>query len=320
MQAPYPVAGAMVKTGMDGDAIEMRGETASTAMAAHAQASVQARYLMAWKRPRNWDDVRTSLLRECRRPGFAAAARYLKPIGKGVEGFSIRFVEAALRCMTNVLPEATAIYEDNEKRIIRCTVTDLEANVTWTGDVTIAKTVERSRLDDGVVPISKRKNSRGQWTYIVPANDDDLLNKQNSLISKALRTGGLRLIPGDLQDEAEAVIIDTLQRADSADPDAARKKIVDAFALIGVNAASLALYAGKDLSGLLPADLAELRAVYQAVKDGEATWADALAAKTGTVKDAKAAELTAKIRAKAAPKPKQAAPSEPARREPGEEG
>ena len=308
--APQPVAGAIAKSGMDGDSIEVRGETTSAALAAQAQASVQARYLMAWKRPRNMDDVRTALLRECRRPGFAESARYRKPIGKGVEGFSIRFVETALRCMTNALPEATAIYEDPEKRILRCGVTDLEANVSWTKDITISKTVERSRIDEGVVPISKRKNSRGQWTYLVPATDDDLLNKENALVSKALRTCGLRLIPGDLQDEAEAMILETLRNQDAADPDAARKKIVDAFSSIGVKASELTTYAGKDLAGLLPVDLAELRAVFQTVKDGEATWVDVLAAKTGTAgKDPKAAELTAKIREKAAPKGKGAPPA-----------
>ena len=321
LTARGPVAGAIVSSDMGGDSIEVRGEVNTAGLAAQAQASVQARYLMAWKRPRNIDDVRTALLRECRRPGFAESARYRKPIGRGVEGFSIRFVETALRCMTNALPEASAIYEDPEKRIIRCSVTDLETNVSWVKDITIAKTVERSKIDEGMTPISKRKNSKGQWTYLVPASDDDLLNKENALVSKALRTCGLRLIPGDLQDEAEAAILDTLRRQDTADPDAARKKVVDAFATIGVKAAELTAYAGKDLAGLMPNDLAELRAVYQTVKDGEATWAEALAVKTGTAgKDAKAAELTAKIRAKVAPKPKQAAPSEPARREPGEEG
>ncbi len=249
-------------------------ETASTAIAAQSKAMVESRYVMAMRNPRNWDAVRQDLIKECRRPSFAnnKSAFYVKPIGQGVEGLGIRFVEVALRCMKNVLVETTMIFEDDQKEVHRVSVTDLEANITYPLDVRVSKTVERSKaMDDGSY-ISVRKNSYGKNVYTVPANDDDLLNKRGALISKAIRTIGLRIIPGDLCDEAEA-IIKKIRLDDAAkDPDAERRRIVDAFSEIGVTAIDLNTYLGHDLGKCSPVEIVSLRGIYGAIKDGEATW------------------------------------------------
>ncbi|MGN6085834.1 hypothetical protein [Trinickia sp.] len=249
-------------------------ETASAAVAAQSKAMVEARYIMAMRRPRMWDQVRQDLIAECRRPSFAhnKSAYYRKPIGNGVEGLGIRFVEVALRCMTNVLVETTMIFEDEAKEVHRVSVTDLESNLTYPLDVRVSKTVERSKpMDDGSY-ISVRKNSYGKITYTVPANDDDLLNKRAAQISKAIRTLGLRIIPGDLQDEAEAIIKAVRMDEAARDPAAERKRIADAFGEIGVKAADLTEYLGHTLDTCSPHELVDLRGIYGAIKDGEATW------------------------------------------------
>ncbi len=249
-------------------------ETASTAVAAQAKAMVEARYVMALQRPRIWDQVRQDLLRECRRPSFAnnKSAYYRKPIGDGVEGLGIRFVEVAIRCMTNVLDETTMVYEDDAKEIHRVSVTDLESNVTYPLDVRVTRTVERSRPSDDGSYISVRKNSYGRNVYTVTATDDDLLNKRSAQISKAIRTLGLRIIPGDLQDEAEAIIKAIRLDSAAADPSAERKRIADAFGEIGVKAADLAEFLGHSLDTCSPAELVNLRGIYGAIRDGEASW------------------------------------------------
>lgn len=249
-------------------------ETASTAIAAQAKAMVESRYVMAMRNPRNWDQVRLDLVKECRRPSFAnnKSAYYVKPIGQGVEGLGIRFVEVALRCMKNVLVETTMIFEDEGKEVHRVSVTDLEANITYPLDVRVSKTVERSKpMDDGSF-ISMRKNSYGKPVYTVPANDDDLLNKRGALISKAIRTIGLRIIPGDLCDEAEDIIKAIRLDEAAKDPDAERKKIIDAFSGIGVSATDLAEYLGHGIEKCSPVQIVNLRGIYGAIKDGEATW------------------------------------------------
>ena len=249
-------------------------ETASTAIAAQSKAMVESRYVMAMRNPRNWDAVRQDLIKECRRPSFAnnKSAYYIKPIGQGVEGLGIRFVEVALRCMKNVLVETTMIFEDETKEVHRVSVTDLEANITYPLDVRVSKTVERSKPNSDGSYISVRKNSYNKDVFTVPANDDDLLNKRGALISKAIRTIGLRIIPGDLCDEAEEIIKAIRLDEAAKDPDAERRKIVDAFAGIGVSATDLIGYIGHGLEKCSPAQIVELRGIYGAIKDGEATW------------------------------------------------
>lgn len=138
-------------------------ETASSAIAAQSKAMVESRYIMAMRNPRNWDAVRQDLIKECRRPSFAhnKSAYYIKPIGTGVEGLDIRFVEVALRCMKNVLVETTMIFEDEAKEVHRVSVTDLEANITYPLDVRVSKTVERSRPASDGSYVSVRKNTYG---------------------------------------------------------------------------------------------------------------------------------------------------------------
>jgi len=250
------------------------GEMAAMAAAAQAKAMVESRYVMAMRNPRNWDQVRLDVLKECSRPSFAhnKSAFYRKPIGQGVEGLGIRFVEVALRCMKNVLIEIPMVHEDDRKEVFRVSVTDLENNITYPMDVKVSKTVERSKPAEDGSFISVRKNSYGKDVYTVPANDDDLLNKRLAMISKAIRTLGLRVIPGDIQDEAEATILKIRKDAAAKDPDGERKKICDAFAAMGVKATSLAEYLGHDIAQSSPQELVDLRGLYGAIRDGEATW------------------------------------------------
>lgn len=250
-------------------------ETASTMAAAQGKAVVEARYVMAMRNPRNWDQVRLDILSECKRPTFAnnKSVYYVKPIGQGVEGLGIRFVETALRHMRNVMVEPTLTFEDDSKEVYKVSVTDLEANITHFFDAKVPKTVERSKpLDDGSY-ISMRLNSWKKPVYTVPANDDDLLNKRGALISKVVRSLGLRIIPGDIQDEA-IDIIKAIRLDDAArDPAAERKKIVDAFGALGVKADDLVAYLSHNLDQCSPAELVKLRGIYGAIRDGEATWA-----------------------------------------------
>jgi hypothetical protein len=249
-------------------------ESASSAIAAQSRAVVESRYIMAMRNPRNMDAVRQELLKECRRPSFAhnKSAYYIKPIGQGVEGLGIRFVEVALRCMKNVLVETTMIFEDDIKEVHRVSVTDLEANITYPLDVRVSKTVERSKPNGDGTFIAMRMNSYNKAVYTVLGTDDDLLNKRGALISKAIRTLGLRIIPGDLCDEAEDIIKNIRLDQAAQDPDAERRKIADAFAAIGVMATDLTEYLGHDLGKCSPAQIVTLRGIYGAIKDGEATW------------------------------------------------
>ena len=270
-------------------------ENNAIAMAAQQKAVVEARYKMALARPRDIDLVRQKMLKDACRPSFAAVAIYHKPVGNGIEGPSIRFVEAAIRNMTNILTETATISEDEERRVIRVAVSDLETNTYFSQDVTVTKTVERKKLPPGEKPIRVRTNSYGQPTYIIHGSDDDILNKQNALISKAVRTLGLRLIPGDLVDEAIYCVRKTMATEDAQNPDAAKNRIIDAFSQLGVSVESLKEYLGHELSSIDPNELQTLRALYSAIKDGETTW-------KAVMDDKSEREAKSKEQPKAAPK------------------
>ena len=261
-------------------AIALSPETASSAVAAQAKAAVEARYLVARSMPRNMDMVRQLLLRECSRPRFAAGARYVLSFGgTRVEGPSIRLAEAALRAMTNVLPETMITYDDAEKRIVRVSVTDLEANLTYSKDVVIEKTAEKSKLRRDEVAIRQRTNSFDTTVYTVPISEGELVRKQGAAESKALRVLALRLLPGDILDEAMDTVLQTLAKESTDDPDKARKQIADAFAGLGVTAADLSEYLSHDLAKSSPAEMTDLRAIFAAIRDGEAAWQDAVSLK-----------------------------------------
>jgi hypothetical protein len=309
----HPAAGntALVeRNAMEGTELAHLTDQAGV-LAQQAVAAVQARYVLAVKRPRNIDAVRQNLLRECQRPSFAAVARYNKPVGDGIIGPSIRFAEAAIRCMGNIFVETMLVSDTEEKRVTRVVVSDLETNASYYKDITIEKVVERRNLRRGQKPLGQRHNSYGDLVYLVRATEDDILNKEGAQVSKAIRTCALRLLPGDILEEAMELVAQVQLGEVRRDPDKARKNAVDKFAQLGVTAEQLAKYLNRaDLQGLGEREIAHLYEVYQTLRDGEATWADLMEASPYLPKDhaapgdapanAKAEELRQKIEQRSA--------------------
>jgi hypothetical protein len=149
-------------------------------------------------------------------------------------------------------------------------------------------------------------------------------------------------------DECMEKVLATQKSGLTADPAGARKKLVDAFATVGVKAADLMEYlGGQTLDGLTEDQFLELTSTLAGVKTGELKWIEALEAspyriiaegaeapkqneKTAGVRqkieDRKAAarqqrEAAKKPAAAPAPEPQPTPPSEPTKpaREPGED-
>lgn len=190
-----------------------------------------------------------------------------------VEGLSIRFAEQALNAWKNVDVTSTTVWEDENNRLVRITVTDLETNLSYSDEAMLAKTVERKKVKEGQEVIGERETSEGGRVYIVRCTDEELQNKINSAKSKVIRNSGLRLIPQDILEEAETAIRETAMKG-GADPKGQVKRIVDAFHAIGVSAIELQAYIGHPIEQIQPRELAQLRSIHAAIKDGEARWAD----------------------------------------------
>lgn len=312
-EQPELQRGVIARQEFTGQQAQAQSETASSAVAAREQAVTNARFIMAERHPRSWDTVRVRVLQHCDRPGFAEVARYKKPAGKKqingqwvesfAEGLSARFAEVARQEMGNTIAESSVVYEDDLIRIVRASVTDLERNNTEAREITVAKVQEKRGKQNGRSGeweppagrevMSSRINTYGDPVYLCRATDDETRNKQNSEISKTHRDCSLRLIPKDIRDDAEERILATIADPKKTDPAAARKRIIDAFAKLGVIPEDLIAYIGCPLDRISPAQLDELRGLHTAVKDGETTFNDALRAKYDTAQKDGEDETTA---------------------------
>nr|WP_321500230.1 hypothetical protein [uncultured Dethiosulfovibrio sp.] len=250
-------------------------DPAAVAAAEAVKARIQSAYQVAICRPRSYDQSRIKILEACSRPSFAEKVEYSKPVGGGkpIVGPSIRFAELALREWGNITYENQVLYDDESTRRISVVITDLETNTTFSSAIQIDKTVERKNAKGREV-VSERLNSYGEKIYIVKATDDEIMNKQSAAVSKTLRNEGLRLIPQDIIEEAIERARETIKKRDKTDPDAARKKLADIFAVLRIMPADLEKFLGHPLGQTTPSELQELRSIYQTIKDGEAKWSD----------------------------------------------
>ena len=269
---------------------QRNAEVASIAMAAKVKANIEAACIMAERHPRDMLQVRAQLLQECARPRFAEKARYKLPRTRWnpetqqrepveITGFSIRFAEAAIRYMGNMSGSSEVVYEDDEKMTLNVTVRDYERNSILEEVVIVSKTVEKSFLRKGDNPISSRMNSQNKVVYTLAATVDEITQRKNQLVSKALRTLVLRLLPADIKEECEERCIEVANDQFAKDPSAEIKKVVDTFGKIRVMPAQLAEYLGHAVDSVDVNELQLLRGIYQAISDGDATWAEVLEAR-----------------------------------------
>jgi hypothetical protein len=311
------MAPATVTQGFGTQTVASRGEMAASAMGAREQSMVQARFVCAMRNPRSVDQFRAYLLQECKRPAFAEKAMYARPVGRQLnkqtgeweevyaEGPSIRLVEAALAQYGNIEVTSQEVYDDQFSRIVTVRVLDLQSNVSCSAEISVPKTVEKKGKKDkrsgewsppeGRNVISERLNSYGDPTFLCIATDDEVLIKQAALVSKAIRTLGLRLLPPDVIADCVAQIRATVQAGEKAvDPAEAKKKTLDAFASIGVLPVDIERYLGHTVDRLAPAELKTLRVIYASIANGDATWESYIADSEGDP-EAAAEDKKAKI-------------------------
>ena len=249
-------------------------DPASVAVAEAVKARIQAQFYVAINRPRSYEQSRYRILESCKRVSFADKVEYRKPVGNTtIVGPSIRFAELALREWGNIDYTNTVIYDDDMNRRITVVITDLETNTSFSASIQLEKAVERKDCKGREV-ISERINSFGQKIYKVRATEDEVLTKQAALISKALRNEGLRLIPQEIIEEAIDTARNTLKSDATVNIDDARRKISDSFANIGIQPKQLEEYLGHPVAMCVPSEIVDLRAIFNAIKNGEAKWCD----------------------------------------------
>lgn len=304
-----------------GTAVVPTGETSASTLAAQARAEIEAMFAIADARPRDEVIIYERILVACKRPRFAEAAVYQRPVGreknadgkwvdKIATGLSVRFAEEARRLWGNIIVRNTISYEDDEVRHIMGTAIDLETRASAQNTFVVDKVVERTNPREGEVILGVRRNSHGAEVFKVQASESQLFTKTQNLAAKQRRGLILELLPADLKEEALEVCSATTRATIEADNKEERgsrlARMIDVFGDIGVSKKELRDYAG-DLDDLGPAGFAKLLQIYNAMKDGEITW-DEITASASADPDDSAAEpgsdLSDKLAKQAASKAK----------------
>lgn len=273
-------------------------EQSASMMQQLATAQIQSRYLVAIKRPRNLDAVRQKMLEECKRPDFcledptkhgSSMAIYSVPRGNKkdaegnwvpnlIAGPTIRFAEMALRYWGNLSVDVVPLGEDNSQRIYQVTATDFESNVTGSQIVVVPKIVERAQNKDGLPVLSQRTNNYGKPVYTLQATEEEVSMKANALISKARRNLILQCLPAWMVEDCVQQVRATAAAKDAEAPDAAKRRLYDAFGTVGVTVEQLTEYIGHS-NPLTPAEMETLRGLYSGIKEGAATWSQIMSEK-----------------------------------------
>lgn len=236
-------------------------------------AAKRARREAAKEAPRDLRVVRRELLAECRRVRFARIARYQRPWGEAfVEGFSIAFVETALRIFGNVAEEKTRLSDGPEERVLVVSVTDLESNATYSEEIRVAKTEETAVLREGSRYLGRRRNPRNELVYVVRSQEDEVRRREAMQVSLAIRSLGQRHIPRDLLIAAEARVKHTLEAHAAKHAPSERAWLAEQFALLGITREEIARYLNRSLDETTPADLVELRKALTMIENDPGLW------------------------------------------------
>ena len=301
-------AGEIIRQEFDAKQVEHSAETQSSATAAREQAAVQARYLMALRNPRDTENFRVALLKECKRPGFAEMAEYCRPVGKKKDpasgewieqyavGPSVHLIRTAISLYWNMMVDSATMYESQDTRIVHAYALDLQTNVSQARTIVVSKIIEKRgqrKGKDVVAPegrevVGERVNTYGEKVFLVIATEDEVRIKESRLIAIAQRENGRAILPRDIIDEARMLARATVANQDAKDPDAALRKLVDSFAELNVKPADLAEYLGHQLDKIVPAEIKDLRGAFVGLRDGETTWSELMAAKNPTTGSAEA--------------------------------
>jgi hypothetical protein len=267
----------------------MNPAAAANAMAVEVE--IKARFALALQRPRDIEQVNATILDDLQQnPDMAEEALYRKPLGKQKNpetgkweqqfavDFSCRFVEHAIHRMGNIYVAKRIAYEsENETRLL-ITVMDIEKNLTYSTERTVAKTVER-KDPKGRIELSRRQNSQGETVSLLAATPDESQLKVGSEYSKMLRDEAKKLLDRNMLIQVRKLVDRIMADSAAKDPKAAIKKIIGSFAGLGISHEQLSAYVEKPLDSLTSEDVILLRELYTGLREHSFSWEDALVEK-----------------------------------------
>ncbi len=263
------------------------GELSTSMQQAMARHEIEGAIVVARRFPRNEDAAYGRVMKSCQRWNFASIARYSYPRGgQQIEGPSVNLAREVARCWTNIRYGCDIVHDDDASRTVRGWAWDVESNTKESQDSTFKKLIYRKK---------------GGWQSPDERDLRELTNKHGAI---CVRNCLLHLVPPDLIEEAIRCSKATLEHEAAKDPDEARKKMIRAFAGLGVTVEDLELYLGHPLKQASPGEISDLRGIWKSISDGNSVWAEYVKAREPAQSEKKNGGATIDDLTKApAPKP-----------------
>jgi hypothetical protein len=215
-----------------------------------AVAEVQAAMMIARSNPRDEIAALDRILNACTRLGLAEAAVY--QYGRGgsnIEGPSIRLAEVLAQQWGNIQYGVRELDRRQGESEVQAYAWDVQTNVRREMTFTVAH---------------KRDTKRGSYKI---EDSRDLYELVANMGARRVRACILGIIPGDITEAAVAQCEVTMKAKADTSPDAI-KKMVEAFAALGITREHLEKRLQRHLDAITPAQVVGLKKVYASLRDG----------------------------------------------------
>jgi hypothetical protein len=221
-----------------------------------AMAEVQARVVVARAAPRDQIRCVDKLLNACTRPGLAEKALYhFARGGTAINGASIRLAECAAQNWGNIGSGVAELSRHGDMSFCLAYAWDLESNTYVEKKFTVRHW---------------RDTRQGGHNL---TDERDIYELIANMGARRVRACILAVIPGDVIELAVQQCEQTLIAKADTSPDAI-KKLVDAFAELGVTQPMIEARIQRRVDAIRPAQIVMLRTVYNSIKDGVGDIAD----------------------------------------------
>lgn len=225
--------------------------------ASRAIAEAQGKLVIAKRFPRNEVDAYAKAMEACQRPTMAAKAFYSFPRGgQTVEGPTIRFAEELARCWGNIDYGIKELSQDDGKSEMQAYAWDLETNAQSVQNFTNPHQREQGKK---MVKLTTQR---------------DIYENNANMATRRLRSRILAILPSWFVEDAIEECKKTLVGRNDTPLIDRVKKMVVAFAKIGVTQEQIERRLKKKIDTMNADDFVEYTGIFNAIKQGESKIAD----------------------------------------------
>ena len=225
--------------------------------ASRAIAEAQGKLVIAKRFPRDEGEAYAKAMEACQPPTMAAKAFYSFPRGgQTVEGPTIRFAEELARCWGNIDYGIKELSQDDGKSEMQAYAWDLETNAQSVQNFTNPHQREQGKK---MVKLTSQR---------------DIYENNANMATRRLRSRILAILPSWFVEDAIEECKKTLAGRNDTPLIDRVKKMVVAFAKIGVTQEQIERRLKKKIDTMDADDFVEYTGIFNAIKQGESKIAD----------------------------------------------